>query len=261
MRQNSCGCLFTGLRDSVSDEAMSSIRTLGIHNTGLDSSPTCLQVGQEGGMLSHAHYFLTTRFNLNTNPSFYLASATIAGSAADECWYALKTYNAQEFKQSAFLKKYGIEHFIPTIDSSYYTIDGEFVKNIRPVVHNLIFIRKTISKAELKSILTISPYPSRIYHHIGNEAAWCEISDKELMELRLICDNTFSNPQFLSEEECEMKEGVKVRIRNGPFKGITGKLVRKSKKYYLVKSFVGLGVEICISRWCCEKIKDEEKLT
>lgn len=156
---------------------------------------------------------------------------------------------------------YGIEHFIPTVDSSYYTVDGEFVKNIRPVVHNLIFIRKNRPKAELKAILATSPYPSKIYHHIGNEAAWCEICEKELMELRLICDNTLSHPKFISQEESELKVGVKVRIRNGPFKGITGKLVRKSKKYFLVKSFVGLGVEICISRWCCERIEDEESPT
>ena len=163
----------------------------------------------------------------------------------DECWYALRTFRAQEFKVSHYLEQRHLTHFIPMVNHSE-----------QPAVHNLIFLRKTESKAQIRAILSECPYAVSVYHHIDSEEQWYEISNKELLELRLLCDNAF-NPQFISQEESELKVGAEVLVKHGPFRGITGKLVRKNKKYYLVKSFVGLGVMVAVSRWCCEEVKKE----
>lgn len=162
---------------------------------------------------------------------------------------------------SLHLDRYHVEHFIPMMKCLCYKNDGTQVKVERPAVHNLIFIRKVAPKSELRTILAECPYPVTVYHHSDNEQLWYEISDNDLMDLRLLCDSAFS-PQFISQEESELKVGTEVYVKHGPCKGLTGKLVRKNKKYYLVKTFVGLGVMVNISRWCCEqRVKDNDQKT
>lgn len=172
----------------------------------------------------------------------------------EECWYALRTFHAQEFKVSHYLEQCHLGHFIPMSNRVRHTEEGALIKTRQPAVHNLIFLQKTRPKAELRTILSECPYAVSVYHHIDNEEKWYEISSHEILELRLLCDHSF-NPQFISQEESELKVGSEVYVKHGPFKGLSGKLVRKNKKYYLVKSFVGLGVMVAVSRWCCESIE------
>lgn len=172
----------------------------------------------------------------------------------DECWYAVRTFYAQELKVSHYLEQCHLSHFIPMTKRLHANADGKSVEAEHPVVHNLIFLRKTLPQTEMRAILQACPYPVSVYHHIDNEEQWYEISSKDLLDLRLLCDNAF-NPQFISREESELKVGTEVRVVHGPFKGITGKMVRKNKKYYLVKTFGELGVMVAVSRWCCEAVE------
>ena len=41
--------------------------------------------------------------------------------------------------------------------------------------------------------------------------------------------------KFLSIEQAQLKAGEEVYVKFGPFKGLSGRLVRSSKKYYLLK--------------------------
>lgn len=173
----------------------------------------------------------------------------------DECWYALRTFRAQEFKVSQYLDQCHLGHFIPMTCCVQYTEGGAPIRTERPAVHNLIFLKKTKTKAELRALLLECPYPVSVYHHIENEEKWYEISNQEILDLRLLCDSSF-HPQFFSQEECDLEVGSEVVITHGPFKTLTGKLVRKNKKYYFVKCFAGMAVRVSISRWCCQKIAD-----
>ncbi|MBR6495330.1 MAG: UpdY protein, partial [Prevotella sp.] len=56
---------------------------------------------------------------------------------------------------------------------------------------------------------------------------------------------------YLSESEAKMKVGAPVLVKYGPLKGLSGKLVRSNKKYYLLKEVPGMGVMLKVSRWCC----------
>ena len=54
------------------------------------------------------------------------------------------------------------------------------------------------------------------------------------------------------DEEAKLKKGTRVLVTHGPLKGLTGKLVRQSKKYYLLKEVPGMAVMIKVTRWCCK---------
>ena len=59
----------------------------------------------------------------------------------------------------------------------------------------------------------------------------------------------------MTQAEAEAMVGKEVRVIAGPFKGTVGRLVRKHKQYYFLKSVIGMGVMLRISRWYCEPIQ------
>lgn len=72
--------------------------------------------------------------------------------------------------------------------------------------------------------------------------------------MRMLCDPRFNALIFELPESGDITVGHAVRILSGPFKGFTGRLIRKSKKYYFVKTIAGIGVMVRISRWNCETL-------
>ena len=161
-------------------------------------------------------------------------------------WFALRTFFAQEQKVGAHLDNYLLSWFIP--------MRGKKGKGGRPFVHNLIFIKQPNDINVLKEALKTCPYVVFMYCNPGSRD-WCVISDNDMLELRIICDQTFTEPIFLPSNEAELIAGREVRVVHGPLSGTHGRLVRKNKKYYIVKSvFNGMLVMVTVSRWCCEAV-------
>ena len=136
------------------------------------------------------------------------------------------------------------------------TKEGRIVFKHYPAVHNLLFIPLEKSMEELRALLSECPYPVSIYSHSDRPSDPYMIPDSDMTDLRLICDMSFTEPIFISTEENELKVGTHIVVTHGPLKGVDGKLVRKNKKYYLVKTFVGMAVMVAVSRWCCKALND-----
>ena len=75
-----------------------------------------------------------------------------------------------------------------------------------------------------------------------------------MLEFRLMCNPDVSIKKFIDEGENNLKAGTPVVVKYGPLKGMTGKLIRSSKKYYLLKQVPGMAVMLKVSRWCCKPI-------
>lgn len=138
--------------------------------------------------------------------------------------------------------------------------DGKLVYRQHPAVHNLIFIQIDSSIEEMKIILSGCPYPISVYTQNDNPEKWFQINNKEMFDIRLMCDNSFIEPTFFSPQEYELKEGAMVRVAHGPMAGICGKLIRKNKKYFIVRAFSCFGIAVTVSRWCCVPIKEQEQI-
>lgn len=170
----------------------------------------------------------------------------------DEIWFALRTFHSQENKVGLYLTQNRLTYFIPMRKVKDVRADRNLTVHEQPFVHNLIFLRKTLSTDGLRKILGLCPYPLSVYSHPDSREHWHEIPGSEMIELRIICDNTFCEPQIITQQEYDLKVGRMVRVVHGPMKGVRGKLVRKNKKYYLLKTIADVGVSISVSRWCCE---------
>ena len=173
-----------------------------------------------------------------------------------DSWYAIRTFNAQEFKVGQYLEQMSLPNFIPMSRLQDMSEDGQVIWKTRPVVHNLLFVRKSVSEEQIREILLGCPYPLSVYRRQDAARSWCEISYQDMFDLRLMCDTAFCEPTFITQKEYEMKEGQIVRVVHGPLSGIRGKLVRKNKKYYIMKSLgmnssEALGIMVSVSRWCC----------
>lgn len=168
-------------------------------------------------------------------------------------WYALRTFNCQEQKVSRFLTDKGIPHFIPMTFGSD-TANHPDNATLVPAVHNLLFMEKCGTAQQTASLLSQCPVPVSIFRLPGDKD-YTEISGQEMSELRMLCDPRFTGSVFMTPTEADILVGKEVRVVQGPFKGSTGKLVRKNKLYYFLKVFVGMGVMVRISRWYCEAIQ------
>ena len=92
------------------------------------------------------------------------------------------------------------------------------------------------------------------YVRIESTKDYYEIPAKQMNEFRLMCNPELEMRKYISGDEAKLKVGSPVTVKYGPLKGLNGKLVRQSKKYYLLKEVPGVGVMIKVSRWCCQAL-------
>ena len=168
-------------------------------------------------------------------------------------WYAVRTFNCQEQKVSRYLAQFDYTHFIPMTLVKEVDEDDKVKKVLKPAVHNLLFVRKKGTQKEMMQMLSECDIPVSVFRKPGVRD-FCEIPAQEMVELRMLCDPEYETSVFLTEDEADAMVGKEVRVVNGPFKGSVGRLVRKNKQYYFLKTVIGMGVMVRVSRWYCEPL-------
>ena len=146
-------------------------------------------------------------------------------------WYAVKLFTIRQQEVRTYFEEKGLECFVP---EQYITIegrDGKPRKVLRPVVRNLVFVKQSIDEKQFRHIVSEMNYKISVLRKSISSQEYCLIPHDQMYEFRLMCDE--------------------VLVKFGPMKGMTGRLVRSNKKYYLLKEIPGIGVMLKISRWCC----------
>jgi len=182
------------------------------------------------------------------------ADTPIETSTTNQPWYAIRTFNCQERKVSHFLSEKGYVHFIPMMMAHDAKENENKPQRILvPAVHNLLFVQRKDSQQTFIKEMNECSIPISIFRNPG-EKVLCEIPSIDMVELRMLCDPQYKTSIFMSQGEAEAMIGKEVRVVAGPFKGSTGRLVRKNKQYYFLKAVIGMGVMVRVSRWYCEPI-------
>ena len=176
----------------------------------------------------------------------------------EKIWMVVRTFNRHEVIVSDFLKQEGLTCFIPM----RYTekLAGDDLKPRRvlvPVIHNYVFVELEMPVTQLSSLLAKCATPLYILKHRDTDLP-VEISNREMMEFRMLCDPAFEQRVNIIQQEDEPEVGKEVEIIHGPFAGVHGRLYRKQKKYWFVKTIAGVSVELRITRWFCREVKSEE---
>ena len=175
-------------------------------------------------------------------------------NSESKTWVVIRTFNRREMNISSFLHQNGLAHFIPmTYREKFEGYDQKPRKVLVPVIHNYIFLEKTLPVDALLHLLAQCPVPLLLMRNKGDDHI-CEIPDRDMTEFRLLCDPEFSGTTFLEQDEAEALPGKEVEIVHGQFMGVRGKLYKKNQKYWFIKTVAGISVMLRISRWYCKVI-------
>ena len=147
----------------------------------------------------------------------------------------VRTFNRHEMIVSDFLKQEGLTCFISIRRCS---------------VMNMLL---EMPMKQFCSLLAKCATPLYILKHRDTDSP-VEISNREMMEFRMLCDPAFEQRVNIIQQGEEPEVGKEVEIIHGPFAGVHGRLYRKQKKYWFVKTIAGVSVELRITRWYCRPV-------
>lgn len=174
----------------------------------------------------------------------------------EDIWFAVRTFYCKEESVARYLSSHGIEHFIPQRYQEEVTLDGERKRKLVPAVHNLLFIKSTISEKEMKDIISQCPVSVSVIKNQETKKYY-QIPNSQMVEFRAICDPNYKDTLYVDQEVAEARVGEEVRVVRGQFTGLRGKLVRYKNRSYVVIVLAGLGVMIHIPKWYCRKLNEE----
>lgn len=169
----------------------------------------------------------------------------------DNPWYAVRVFSHKQQLIDEHLKGKGFKTFIPMTYEDVLDTEQHIRHVLRPVVHNLLFVEKTMDEKTMRNIINNMPYEISVIRKNREQPSYYEIPAKQMQEFKLMCNPELWVSKFIDEETVKLKAGTQVNVKFGPLKGLSGKLVRQSKKYYLLKEVPGMGVMLKVSRWCC----------
>ncbi|MDY4037817.1 MAG: UpxY family transcription antiterminator [Prevotella sp.] len=169
-------------------------------------------------------------------------------------WYAIRLFSLHYQEAIDFLTQQGLETFVPMESITVRDHDGRLRHHQRPVVRNIIFVQKKYAADEMRKIFASAAFKMAVYTKASGSYEYYEIPAKEMFEFQVMCNLDKGDAMYCSESEVALKKGTPVIVEYGPLKGMTGKLVRASKKYYLLKQIPGVAVMLKVTRWCCKPI-------
>lgn len=171
-------------------------------------------------------------------------------------WYAVQTFYCKEEHLGNYFREKGINYFIPMRYTEHETLDGKKHRKLTPAVHNLLFIEKTFTEKEFMGRVEDCPIPFIVVRDRTTRRCY-EISDREMLEFRAVCDPNYKGTLYVDTTTAEARPGQKVRVIRGPFAGLEGKLTQYKKSYYVVVTLATVGVMLHIPKWYCEKLNED----
>lgn len=170
-------------------------------------------------------------------------------------WYAVRLFTLRLREVADWFTQAGMAYFVPMEYREVVCADGGVGRVLSPVVRNLIFIAKDRPETEVKALIATAPFKLSVLRKGPEDAAYYEIPHAQMWEFQTMCNPAIEMKRYVAANEARVKSGQPVTVTHGPLRGLTGRLVRASKKYYLLKEVPGMAVMIKVSRWCCRPLQ------
>lgn len=155
-----------------------------------------------------------------------------------ERWYAIRVSYGRVMKFSAHLQDVGIECFVPMCRKK--VVRGEKTETkILPAVSNLCFVHST--RAVIDEIF-LSMGENKTAHYIWDKATRQPIfvPDKPMQDFMQISKVMSDDVLYLKDITMKLRAGQKVKVTDGPFKGVEGLVIRVKRSRRVVVDFPGL---------------------
>ena len=145
-------------------------------------------------------------------------------------WYALRATYSRELKVQADLQEKGVRTFIPMMWKE---------KKLIPAINNLVFVYWTREKIDsyIRSFADARPVN---YYWDRTTNAPLTIPDKDMENFIAVASTLDEDLVFLTEVSDKLREGQTVKVKEGPFKGVEGKIVRIRKSRRILVELPGM---------------------
>ena len=153
-------------------------------------------------------------------------------------WYALRATYSRELKVQAHLQEKGVRTFIPMMWKSSPTGSG-ISRKLVPAISNLVFVYWTREGIDsyIRSFGDARPVN---YYWDRTIDAPLTIPDKEMENFITVASTLDEDLVFLTEVSDKLREGQTVKVKEGPFKGVEGKIVRIRKSRRVLVELPGM---------------------
>ncbi len=161
-------------------------------------------------------------------------------------WYVFRASYGRESKAYDILVENGVYAYVPQ-RYIYKDVNGSPKKVLQNLIPNLIFVY--VSKEKVENYIKFESrlsFLSFYYNHFKSDENQNNlpliISNKEMENFILATCNKSEHLRFVTESQCNYKRGDMVRVIEGAFKGVEGKVARISGQQRVVVSITGIGL-------------------
>jgi len=166
--------------------------------------------------------------------------------APDKRWYVFRVSYGREDKASDYLVEDGTYTYIAKKMVEKY-VEGKRKRYLQTLIPNLLFAYTTAEKAEeyVNNTPAIS-YLSYYYNHFklndNGKNPPLTVSDEEMTRFIQATCNMNKHLLFVQPSQCHFKEGEQVRVIDGPFAGVEGRVARVAGQQRVVISLSSIGL-------------------
>lgn len=149
-------------------------------------------------------------------------------------WFAARTANCRELKAREILRKYAVEHFIPT-QKTLVVRSGRRKMVEKSLIGNLVFFRTTKEKA--CSLVNYNGLPVHFIPDRCGGNSMLLVPDKQMDDFRRVFEYSLTESGFSPEE---FVTGDRVEVILGDLAGVEGVVYEDSEGTYVAVSLSGL---------------------
>lgn len=202
------------------------------HGTGLASSapsetmkPSKEGKNQAGVSTNYTHSGINGK---QTSPSE--TNRKQKSQHASSHWFALRTTYGREKKAYDYLVSKGVKAFCPTLHVTK-EVKGERRVVVESRLPNIFFAHGTEEELEKYVFDNVNlPFLRFYYRHYHQGSRIMKtpliVPDYQIESLRIICESEANDVLLVPENEQKFKNGQKVRVIDGKFKGVEGRVAR-----------------------------------
>ena len=168
--------------------------------------------------------------------------------AENKHWFVLRASYGREDKAADYIVEDGTFVYIAKrYARKALNVGGKNKIVLEPLIPNLLFLYTTKDKAEeyVKRTPALS-FLTYYYNHFTQDETDknppLTVSCKEMENFIIATNNKNEHLRFVDESQCHYKGGETVKIIDGPFKGVEGRVARVAGQQRVVVSLTGVGL-------------------
>ena len=165
-------------------------------------------------------------------------SASVLKTCPEHEWYVLRATYSRELKIQEMLREKGVRTFVPMMWRKR-TVAGKADKKLVPAVSGLCFVfwdRESVDRF-IRSFGDSRPVN---YYWDRTSESPLIVHEKAMDDFMKVASTMDEDLIYLTEISEKLREGQTVKVKDGPFKGVEGKIVRIRKSRRILVEIPGM---------------------